>query len=163
MTTTAAPVLSSGAVSETVMRDSRRAGGLVHRERGLYTIDQQVSIHCSASDPVPGSGSLGHVQDLDVPAWSLALGSHTLSATADDVAGNLRLRLDDVHRRRHVRLAAQRRREFSSTPKSKRLNHKLDDAEQAKTAAERAKKLNEFEKKVGKRAAGASRRRRRGC
>ena len=56
---------------------------------GAYTVDQIISIHCAASDPTPGSGlDSDTCADLSAPAYSLALGSHTLSASAEDVAGN---------------------------------------------------------------------------
>jgi hypothetical protein len=57
-----------------------------------YTVDEQVTISCSASDPSPGSGLAASTCDgasLDVPAYTLGLGSHTLSATATDDAGNV--------------------------------------------------------------------------
>lgn len=57
-----------------------------------YTVDQLVTIGCSATDPVPGSGlassTCDQVSIQDVPAYAIGLGSHTLSATASDKAGN---------------------------------------------------------------------------
>ena len=150
VTTTAAPILSSGAVSETVMRDSRDPVVTYTGNHGAYTIDEQVSIGCSASDPVPGSGlDSDTCEDLDAPAWSLALGSHTLSATAEDVAGNVGsgsatftvsvtyASLENVVAR------------FSSNPDVTRgLNDKLVAASKAKTATTRNSQLNAFENQV---------------
>ena len=90
VTTNAAPILNSGAVSETVQHDSVLPLVTYTGNAGAYTVDQNVSIHCAASDPTPGSGVASSTcADLDVPAYTLALGSHTLSATAEDVAGNV--------------------------------------------------------------------------
>lgn len=57
---------------------------------GRYTVDQTISIHCAASDPSPGSGVASRTcADVDGPTYSFGLGSHTYSATAQDVAGNV--------------------------------------------------------------------------
>jgi GH35 family endo-1,4-beta-xylanase len=57
---------------------------------GSYTVDQTIAIHCAASDPSPGSGIASTTcADIDGPAYSFGLGSHTYSATAEDVAGNV--------------------------------------------------------------------------
>jgi hypothetical protein len=57
-----------------------------------YKVDQRVTITCSASDPAPGSGLASSTCAQGglngVPAYTLGLGSHTLSAPATDVAGN---------------------------------------------------------------------------
>ena len=57
-----------------------------------YTVDQLVTIACSASDPDPGSGLASSTCDQasiqNVPAYTIGLGPHTLSATATDRAGN---------------------------------------------------------------------------
>src|SRR5690349_21308928 len=90
VTTTTAPILSSGAVSETVKHDSRPPVITYTGNAGSYTVDQTVSIQCSASDPTPGSGlDSDTCSDVNAPAYTFALGSHTLSATAEDVAGNV--------------------------------------------------------------------------
>lgn len=54
---------------------------------GTYGVDQSVSITCSASDAVSGVASTT-CANVSAPAWQLGLGSHTLSATATDNAGN---------------------------------------------------------------------------
>ncbi len=90
VTTTTAPILTSGAVSETVKHDSRPPVITYTGNAGSYTVDQTVAIQCSANDPTPGSGLASDTcSDVDAPAYTFALGSHTLSATADDVAGNV--------------------------------------------------------------------------
>jgi choice-of-anchor C domain-containing protein len=56
---------------------------------GSYTVDQTVDITCVAADPTPGSGVASSTcADLHAPAYTLGLGSHTLSASATDQAGN---------------------------------------------------------------------------
>ena len=57
---------------------------------GSYTVDQTIAIHCTASDPSPASGIASTTcADISGPAYSFGLGSHTYSATAEDVAGNV--------------------------------------------------------------------------
>jgi hypothetical protein len=53
-----------------------------------YSVDQSVSISCLASDALSGVAS-DTCTNVSAPAWSLGLGTHTLSATATDNAGNL--------------------------------------------------------------------------
>jgi pimeloyl-ACP methyl ester carboxylesterase len=56
---------------------------------GSYTIDQAVTITCAATDEVNGSGLAADTcENVNEPAYSFPLGATTLSATADDVAGN---------------------------------------------------------------------------
>jgi hypothetical protein len=55
---------------------------------GSYTVDQTVSISCSASDSLSGVAS-STCQNIRGPAYSFNLGSNTFSATATDKAGNL--------------------------------------------------------------------------
>ncbi len=143
---------SSGDVSETIKRDATPPVITYTGNAGSYTIDRHVTIDCSATDPVPGSGlDSDTCKDLDAPAWSLALGSHTLSATAKDVAGNegagsTTFTVD-------VTFASLKNvvSEFCSNPEAaQELNQKLTEAEKAKKAAKRAKKLDEFQMKVRK-------------
>jgi probable HAF family extracellular repeat protein len=56
--------------------------------RGTYTVDQTVSITCSASDALSQVASTT-CKDITGPAYSFALGSNTSSATATDNAGNV--------------------------------------------------------------------------
>jgi hypothetical protein len=54
---------------------------------GTYTVDQQVSITCTASDQLSGVASTT-CQNISGPAYSFGLGQHGYSATATDKAGN---------------------------------------------------------------------------
>ncbi|HVC88946.1 MAG TPA: HYR domain-containing protein [Gaiellaceae bacterium] len=54
---------------------------------GTYAADQSVSISCSASDALSGVAS-STCAAVSGPAWSFGLGTHTVSATATDNAGN---------------------------------------------------------------------------
>jgi hypothetical protein len=54
---------------------------------GTYTINQTVDITCAAADNLSGV-AFDTCSNLDVPAYQLLLGSHTLSASATDNAGN---------------------------------------------------------------------------
>jgi hypothetical protein len=62
---------------------------------GIYTVDQTVAITCTALDPgnangTPGSGLASSTcANANAPAYSFGLGSHTLSASATDIAGNI--------------------------------------------------------------------------
>jgi hypothetical protein len=53
-----------------------------------YTVDQQVQITCTATDATSGIAS-STCQNINGPAYSFGLGSHTYSATATDNAGNV--------------------------------------------------------------------------
>lgn len=55
-----------------------------------YTVDQTVSITCTAADEPGGSGLASTTcQNISGPAYSYDLGTHTFTATATDVAGNV--------------------------------------------------------------------------
>ena len=54
---------------------------------GTYTVDQSVSISCSASDALSGLASQT-CANVAGPAWSFVLGTHVVSATATDNASN---------------------------------------------------------------------------
>ena len=54
---------------------------------GSYTVDQQVSIACTPADALSGLASSTGTNTTG-PAYTLGLGSHTLTATATDNAGN---------------------------------------------------------------------------
>ena len=54
---------------------------------GSYTVDQQVSITCTPADSLSGLAS-ATCANTTGPAYTLGLGSHTLTATATDNAGN---------------------------------------------------------------------------
>jgi len=55
---------------------------------GTYTVDQTVSIQCTASDPGGSGVASTTCADLDAPAFTLGLGTHSYRASATDVAGN---------------------------------------------------------------------------
>ena len=55
-----------------------------------YTVDQVVTVTCSASDALSGLDQrLTACPNLSEPAYALGLGTHTLSGTAVDMAGNV--------------------------------------------------------------------------
>jgi hypothetical protein len=62
---------------------------------GLYTVDQTVSITCTALDPAnangtPGSGLASSTcANVNAPAYTFPLGLNSLSASATDIAGNV--------------------------------------------------------------------------
>lgn len=54
-----------------------------------YSVDQVVSVSCSASDAVSGlDPRLTTCANLSQPTYALGLGVHTVSGTAVDLAGN---------------------------------------------------------------------------
>jgi hypothetical protein len=62
---------------------------------GTYNVDETVAITCTAGDPTnangtPGSGLASSTcANANAPAYSFSLGTHTLSASATDIAGNI--------------------------------------------------------------------------
>ena len=56
--------------------------------KGVYMLDQTISITCVAADSLSGIAS-STCQDIKGPAIGFALGSNTFSATATDKAGNI--------------------------------------------------------------------------
>ncbi len=62
---------------------------------GMYTVDQTITITCTAADPhnangTPGSGLASTTcANVNAPAYTFPLGPHTLVATASDIAGNV--------------------------------------------------------------------------
>ncbi|MEX2180074.1 MAG: hypothetical protein WD801_15265 [Gemmatimonadaceae bacterium] len=59
--------------------------------QGSYNVDQTVRITCSATDAASGidAGSTT-CPEIDAPAYTFAVGSHSIVATATDAAGNVR-------------------------------------------------------------------------
>ena len=98
--TNAAPILDSGPVSETVNVDTQKP--VVSYTGGrTYTVDETVDVECSASDPTPGSGlDSDTCADVSGPAYTFALGI-TGERDRHRCRRQHRLRLDDVHGRRH--------------------------------------------------------------
>ncbi|HEY3186035.1 MAG TPA: hypothetical protein VGJ70_01080, partial [Solirubrobacteraceae bacterium] len=54
---------------------------------GAYTVDQTVRIAWSAADALSGVASTAF-DDVDAPAYTFALGAHTITSAATDSAGN---------------------------------------------------------------------------
>jgi hypothetical protein len=77
---------NSTSASATVHVD-KTAPTVTYSGGGTYTVDQNVSITCSSSDALSGVAS-DTCTNVSGPASSLGLGSHSLSATAYDKAGN---------------------------------------------------------------------------
>jgi hypothetical protein len=150
VTTTSAPILSSGDVSEIVKHDSRPPVVSYTGNADSYTVDQTVSIHCDASDPSPGSGLLSTTcADVSAPAYTFALGSHTVSASAQDIAGNVGS--GSTTFTVSVTFASLRTlvARFSTDPNvTKGLNDKLTAAEAAKNANARQGQLAAFASQV---------------
>ncbi len=89
VTATGANAGTSGPISETIKRDATPPEVTYTGNAGSYTVDQTVSIQCTASDPEPGSGvDSTTCEDVSGPAYAFGLGNHTFSASATDVAGN---------------------------------------------------------------------------
>jgi hypothetical protein len=75
--------------SVTIKIDKTKPSVSFAGDAGSYAVTQNVAITCSASDPTPGSGlASSNCPSVNAPAWSLGLGTHTLSASATDNAGN---------------------------------------------------------------------------
>ena len=150
VTTTAPPIFSSGDVSETVKRDSLAPVVSYSGNAGVYTVDRTVSIDCGASDPSPGSGLASDTcADVSAPAYTFSLGSHTLSASAEDVAGNVgsgSATFIVVVTFDSLKVLVAR---FSTDPDvTSGLNDKLNAAAKAKTAEQRAHLLQAFSNQV---------------
>lgn len=65
------------------------------QNRGTYTVDQDVAITCTATDPPASDGAMGSgvasttCSNVAGAAYTFPLGANTLSATATDNAGNV--------------------------------------------------------------------------
>lgn len=55
--------------------------------QGIYAVNETVQITCTSTDSLSGMAG-GTCADISVPAYSLALGTNTVSAEATDKAGN---------------------------------------------------------------------------
>lgn len=116
---------------------------------GTYTVDQTVAINCAASDPGGSGVASTTCADINGPAWSFGLGSHTYSASATDVAGNVgtgsttfTVTVD------FTSLAALVRQFSTSTDVANGLVDKLDAASAAKNAKTRGNQLDAFANQV---------------
>jgi hypothetical protein len=74
--------------SVTIKRDATAPSIAFSGNAGTYTVADTVDITCTATDAMSGVASTSCPGVIDEPAWSLALGSHSVSATATDDAGN---------------------------------------------------------------------------
>jgi hypothetical protein len=81
---------ASGPVTVTIKRDATPPTVTYTGDAGAYTVDQTVTITCTAADALSGVASSTCATNAlnGVPAYTLALGAHTLTATAIDNAGN---------------------------------------------------------------------------
>lgn len=76
-----------GTASATVKVDSSAPSVAFSGNAGTYTVDDTVTIGCSATDAVSGIAT-STCPTVSASAVSLGLGAHTLTATATDQAGN---------------------------------------------------------------------------
>jgi hypothetical protein len=73
--------------SVTVRIDQTRPLVMYSGNRGSYTVDQTLAIHCQASDALSGL-ALNTCADIAGAAYEFAIGANEFSATATDMAGN---------------------------------------------------------------------------
>ena len=78
---------NSASDSVTVHVDKTPPGVTYSGNAGTYAVNRSVSITCSANDALSGVAS-DTCANVSGPAWSFGLGTHTVSATATDNAGN---------------------------------------------------------------------------
>jgi GH35 family endo-1,4-beta-xylanase len=117
---------------------------------GSYTVDQTIAIQCAASDPSPGSGIASTTcADINGPAYSFGLGSHTYTATAEDVAGNVGSGSTTFTVNvTYASLETLVSRFSTSADVASGLNDKLIAASLAKTTSARDKQLDAFENQL---------------
>jgi hypothetical protein len=141
---------SADPVSVTVQRDTTKPVVTYTGNAGAYTVDQTIDIHCAASDPSPGSGLESTTcEDISGPAWSFTLGSHTFSASAQDVAGNVGTKSTTFTIGvTFSSLEALVSRFSTSLDVATGLNDKLIAASKAKSANTRGNQLNAFANQV---------------
>lgn len=77
----------SASQSATIQRDATAPSVSYTGNAGTYTIDQSVSIACTATDNLSGIAS-SSCANISGPAYTFALGTNTRSASATDNAGN---------------------------------------------------------------------------
>ncbi|HET7572031.1 MAG TPA: hypothetical protein VFJ77_05100 [Gaiellaceae bacterium] len=87
LTASCSDVAGNAASASATVQVDTTAPTVTYTGGGTYTVDENVSIACSASDALSGVAS-DTCADVSGPAWSLGLGTHALSATATDNAGN---------------------------------------------------------------------------
>jgi hypothetical protein len=151
VTTTASGLVvgNSGLVSESFKLDSHPPVISFTGDRA-YTVDETVSVHCSATDPSPGSGVASDTcHDVSGPAYTFALGSHSVSATATDIAGNVGSGSTTFSIGVTIPSLANLVTRFSSSADvASGLNDKLEAAAAAGNAKARNNQLNAFENQV---------------
>jgi hypothetical protein len=89
VTFTCTATSAGGTTSEsvTIKRDATNPEVSFAGNAGSYTVDQTVAISCAASDATSGLAS-SDCPEAAGDAYTFGLGSHTLSASATDAAGN---------------------------------------------------------------------------
>jgi hypothetical protein len=117
---------------------------------GSYTVDRTIEIDCTARDPVPGSGLVADTcADVSRPAYTFALGEHTLRATARDLAGHVaEASTTFVVRVTFASLKALVTRFCTNAEVANSLNEKLDAAAAKTSPAGRRNRLKAFENQV---------------
>jgi len=78
----------TGQGTTSIMRDATPPTIAYTGNAGTYTVDQHIAITCAASDATSGLAT-STCQDVSADAYTFALGTNTVSATASDVAGNV--------------------------------------------------------------------------
>jgi hypothetical protein len=71
----------------TIKLDATKPSVSYSGNAGTYTVDQTITISCTASDTLSGIAS-SSCATISGPAYAFALGTNTRSASATDVAGN---------------------------------------------------------------------------
>ena len=87
LTSTCFDLAGNSASATATVQVDKTAPVVAYTGGGTYTVDQNVTVTCSSSDALSGVAS-DTCAGVSGPAWSLGLGTHTLSATATDNAGN---------------------------------------------------------------------------
>jgi hypothetical protein len=87
LTSTCADVAGNSASQSVTVQVDKTAPTITYSGPTSYTVDQTVSISCTASDALSGVAS-STCADASGAAWSYGLGTHSLSASATDNAGN---------------------------------------------------------------------------
>ena len=80
----------TGSRTVTVKRDATDPVITFAGNAGSYTVDQSVSISCTATDATSGIAFTNCGTALSVVAYELGAGEHSFAGTATDVAGNSR-------------------------------------------------------------------------
>src|SRR5581483_2747721 len=87
LTSNCADVAGNTNSASVVVHVDKTAPTVSYTGGGTYTVDQTVSVTCSSSDATSGVAS-DTCANVSGPAWSFGLGTHTVSASATDNAGN---------------------------------------------------------------------------